>query len=543
MASTSTQSTIVFQRRMAREARSAEDDWAGLSEIKLRKKIQNRLNQRSYRRRRSEQREADRARKRSGACVKHKRVPITLAPHPMQERTQAKTQTVVLDCPLICSDQGSCISETEASVDLSCIDTKLLIPACRPKQIDSPFGGCAIILLDHDVRRVHHYACSVLWPSFGHHIISTDETLTSAFFRLSMTDELLLNTFVWTAAVEMSLHDNTATTMQKNKAVMLSCQTKAVETVREQIEQGSVTDAVIFAVLALAISDTEPVPMAQEESCYGGFDPPLRSLGWLDYLSRLRWTRSHLDVLKRLVAARGGLDNIETPGIAEQTQSTDILQSSLVLSRPTFALCSSYRHVLEHQVKWVRPPRERAAHFDIVDDDFKNLLLDMRMYCRHFERSDRSNYENLASWETNVYRNLIQFRLLLLPKTDGNTELCRLTALIFSYGVIYPLACPDPLKLLVRQLKDAVSEAVTVMHEAAEFLLWVCVIGGMATSNSENGSYFVAKLKLLFSRLGVPNFAQLKEVLQRYIWLSSACDSGALALANQVEPAAFGLEV
>ncbi|KIV80117.1 hypothetical protein PV11_07640 [Exophiala sideris] len=539
MASTSTQSTIIFQRRMAREARSEEDDWAGLSEIKLRKKIQNRLNQRSYRRRRAEQREAERARKGSATRVKQKRSPIALAPR----LAQTQTQTVVLDCPLICSDQGSCISEPKTSADLSCLDTKLLIPACRPKQIDSPFGGCATLLLDHDVRRVHHYACSVLWPSFGHHIISTDETLTSAFFRLSMTDELLLNTFVWTAAVEMSLHDNTANTMQKNKAVMLSCQTKAVKTVREQIEQGSVTDAVIFAVLALAISDTEPVPVAQEKPCYGSFDPPLRSLGWLEYLSRLRWTRSHMDVLRRLVAARGGLDNIETPGIAEQTQSTDILQSSLTLSKPTFALCSSYRHVLEHQIKWVRPPRERAAHFDIVDDNFKDLLLDMRMYCRILEKFEGSKHENFASWETNVYRNLIQFRLLLLPKADGITQLCRLTALIFSYGVIYPLACPDPLEVLVRQLKDAVSATVTAMHEAADFLLWVCVIGGMAATSRADESYFVAMLKMLFSRLGVANFAQLKEVLQKYIWLSKACDSGALVLANQVEPAAFGLEV
>ncbi|KAI1611484.1 hypothetical protein EDD36DRAFT_466421 [Exophiala viscosa] len=533
----SVQSTIVVQRRLAREARSKEDDWAGLSEIRARKRIQNRLNQRSYRRRRAEQREAQRARRGSLARINQKTHPITVAPRPTQTQTQTQTQTVVRDCPLI---YGFCFSEPKALVHRPPVDTKLLIPTRRPKQIDAPFGGCATIFLDHDVRRVHHYACSVLWPSFGHHILSTDETLTSAFFRLSMTDELLLNTFVWTAALEMSLHDLPPTTTHKNNAVMLSCQTRAIKMVREHIDQGSVTDALIFAVLALAISDAEPVPVLQEESEYGGFDPPLRSLGWLEYLSRLRWTQSHMDALERLVEARGGLEKIETPGIAEQIQSTDILHSSLSLSRPTFALGSLYRHVLEHQVKLVRPPRERAACFDVVDDNFKDLLLDMRMYCRLLERSGLAADENIATWETNVSRNLIQFRLLLLSKADGIAELCRLAALIFSYGVIYPLARSESLKLLARQLKTAVSETMTVMHEATELMLWVCVIGGMATTDTEDESYFVTVLKLLFSRLGVGSFAQLKEVLQRYIWLPSACDSGALALANRVEPARFG---
>lgn len=44
------ESTITISRHVSSEARKEEDDWAGLAEAKARRKIQNRLNQRSYRR-------------------------------------------------------------------------------------------------------------------------------------------------------------------------------------------------------------------------------------------------------------------------------------------------------------------------------------------------------------------------------------------------------------------------------------------------------------------------------------------------------------
>lgn len=42
-------SKILFERRLPKEARREEDDWGGLSEAKVRRRIQNRLHQRSYR--------------------------------------------------------------------------------------------------------------------------------------------------------------------------------------------------------------------------------------------------------------------------------------------------------------------------------------------------------------------------------------------------------------------------------------------------------------------------------------------------------------
>ncbi|KIW49496.1 hypothetical protein PV05_11169 [Exophiala xenobiotica] len=450
------------------------------------------------------------------------------------------------------SRSSKTISSSYQATRVQEISKRHIQPAIRSSpsliyQPNSPLGsaGCATILLNIDVRRVHHYATTVLWPGFGHHILSTNETLTSAFFRLSVTDELLLNSFVWTAALEMSLHHDSSPgsgprNNNKANAVMLSCQNKAVKSVREHIDAGTVTDAVIFAVLALTISETDPTIVAHNQDrhkcCFGGFDPGFRSLGWLDYFSYFRWAETHISALKRLVAARGGLDNITTPGIAEQVQSTDILQSSLTMTRPNFALGPLYRHVLEHQVKMVRPPRERAAVFGGVDDDLKDLLLDMRMYCCLIQSSsDERHVQNLAtSWETNVYRNLIQFQLLSLPTMQGEAELCRLAALAFSYGVIYPLACHGPLESLVKQLKGVFEDDTTSISKPSEFLLWVAVMGAMAASHTRDDVFFIDMLKMQLKRREVASFDQLKKVMSKFLWLGAACDRGARRPWKQV---------
>ncbi|KAL6245360.1 hypothetical protein RBB50_007359 [Rhinocladiella similis] len=377
-----------------------------------------------------------------------------------------------------------------------------------------------------------------------------------------MTDDLLLNSFIWTAALEMSLHCSPS---PQNDAIMLACQNRSISCVRNHIENGTANDAVIFAVLAFTISATNPgrvrseIPRnkpeeEKEDSCFGLFDPPLRSLGWLDYLSHFRWAEAHVAALRRLVFARGDLDAITTPGIAEQVQSTDILQASLGLKRPSFALGQLYRHVLQHQVGAVRPPRERASVFfpdgvelcarptgqDDDNDEFKELLLDMKMYCCLLDTGS-GHVATTSSWETHVYRNLIQYRLLSLQETTGHAELCRLAVLIFGYGVIYPLARRKPLKVLVGRLRREMEsdEAKVSSCTSTELMLWVAVMGAMAaghTSTEEDEAFFISTVRTIVVHLQVRSLESLKAVMTKFLWLSPACDQGALELWTQTHP-------
>jgi hypothetical protein len=398
-----------------------------------------------------------------------------------------------------------------------------------------------------------------------------------------MVDELLLNSFIWPAAIAMSMQ--LPQTSTENNAVMLACQNQAVKIIREHIDRNDVSDSVVFAVLALTISDTNPSLAMQEDAanCSGGFDPPLRSMGWLQYLSRLRWTGAHMDALRRLVAARKGLQNITTPGVAEQVQSMDILQASVSLMRPNFTLCRLYKHVLENQVKMIRPPRERIDDVfpAVTDTDFKDLLLDMRMYCRQLERIaddiDDDGLQTLSdssvSWETNVSRNLIQYRLLGLPKyQDDDEELCRLVALIFSYGVIYPVARRKSMDILVKQLRTALEchrplafstaasksnattprlvdagpgtetelqefpgAVVSARKSQREFWLWITVVGALAAKHTEQEAFFADLARLLLTAIGLVDSMQLKHIVRKYIWLGKACDTAVFELWTRIK--------
>ncbi len=395
-----------------------------------------------------------------------------------------------------------------------------------------------------------------------------------------MVDELLLNSFIWPAAIAMSMQ--LPHTRVENDAVMLASQNKAVKSIREHIDRNDVSDSVVFAVLALTIRDTNSSLAMQDDisGCSGGFDPPLRSLGWNQYLSRFRWADSHMYALKRLVAARGGLRTITTPGVAEQVQSTDILQASLSLTSPNFTLSRLYEHVVQNQIEIIRPPRKRIEDVfpAVTDADLQDPLLDMRMYCRQLERIvdeiDCDGSDSSVTWETNVNRNLIQYRLLHLPTYRNNDEeICRLGALIFSFGVIYPVARRKPLLMLVAQLEKAFKRhdrfpfAKSIRTDAAlpgiieagsatdlddpsslssnrgtctsENLLWTAILGALAAKSTDHEAFFIDLVREFSSSLKVDDYMELKDIMHRYLWLGRACDTGAFEVWRKVK----GLQV
>lgn len=117
---------------------------------------------------------------------------------------------------------------------------------------------------------------------------------------------------------------------------------------------------------------------------------------------------------------------------------------------------------------------------------------------------------------------------------QGEAELCRLAALAFSYGVIYPLACHGPLESLVKQLKGVFEDDTTITSKPSEFLLWVAVMGAMAASHTRDDVFFIDMLKMQLKRREVASFNQLKKVMSKFLWLGAACDRGARRLWKQV---------
>src|SRR6202012_633859 len=160
---------------------------------------------------------------------------------------------------------------------------------------------------------------------------------------------------------------------------------------------------------------------------------------------------------------------------------------------------------------------------------------------------------------------LLQYRLLCLPEyQQAGEELCRLGALIFSYGVIFPVARRKPLDVLVTRLRTALkchqdisflvagkdsattsrstqARPATTLKDlpmallnhwqsTTDFLLWIAVLGALASKGTEHEVFFVDLLQTLSTAARVADFSQLRSTMRKYLWLGRACDTAAFEL-------------
>lgn len=146
-------------------------------------------------------------------------------------------------------------------------------------------------------------------------------------------------------------------------------------------------------------------------------------------------------------------------------------------------------------------------------------------------------------------RNFVQHRLLsLLPagkldwdfrKSHPVYEICRLAGLIFGVGVIFPLPVqttplPTLVKHLQAELQEPSLESAWWFPDAVEILIWVLTLGGIAATGLPNRIWFVATLGRVSACSGLSNWRDLKLILDRMLWLDSACNVGGQQLWEEV---------
>ena len=99
----------------------------------------------------------------------------------------------------------------------------------------------------------------------------------------------------------------------------LKHKSEAIRLVNEKLSHwsGPASDALILAITLLMMDGNGPDP---PESVFGGFRPVLTYLQWLNITGRILWLSVHKTILIRLVGERGGLTELQTPGLAELIQ-------------------------------------------------------------------------------------------------------------------------------------------------------------------------------------------------------------------------------
>lgn len=138
-------------------------------------------------------------------------------------------------------------------------------------------------------------------------------------------------------------------------------------------------------------------------------------------------------------------------------------------------------------------------------------------------------------------RNFIQHCLLSLPPGVKNAELqpdvhsayeaFRLSGLIFSLGVVFPMSYDAaPFSTLAILLKAELQGFdMNPRHSLSctrNMLVWILTLGAVAApAGGSERSWFVTRLNNLAMQTGISAWSDLKSILEQVLWLNSACDS------------------
>jgi hypothetical protein len=153
-------------------------------------------------------------------------------------------------------------------------------------------------------------------------------------------------------------------------------------------------------------------------------------------------------------------------------------------------------------------------------------------------------------------RNMVQHTLLSLPLAPGPEsieysstgtsswisfayELLRLTALIYSVGVLFPMPpASETLDKLVIMLNAELTEKEHKLWiNCPGTLLWMLVLGGIAAEHLSVRLEFVSRLATLSAAMDINLWPDVVEVMERHLWMESACDFGGQKLWIEVTEA------
>lgn len=100
--------------------------------------------------------------------------------------------------------------------------------------------------------------------------------------------------------------------------IALYHETQAVQLLRKEIAEGVQLprDELLFVVLLLSTRSNE-TPIVTQKKEIGAFRPPLTNLHNLEVGSSIRFGEVHRDILKTLVAQKGGVVEIVMPWLGE----------------------------------------------------------------------------------------------------------------------------------------------------------------------------------------------------------------------------------
>ena len=196
---------------------------------------------------------------------------------------------------------------------------------------------------------------------------------------------------------------------------------------------------------------------------------------------------------------------------------------------PSFGFGLQLRHALP------------SATLEVYD---RMCMLDVLLpFCQSLRRGDAA-YDVLLMARSGFYH-----RLLSLPPWDElpesekcvsfrtTYELCRVTVLLYSSAVIYPMAPQSGWHLKRLANMRAVLASCTVRETQAlddSLLVWCLCVGGVAAFRTSQRCFFQSFLEETLHRLRMTSRSAVRKINGRFLWSDDACERGAAVLWDAV---------
>ncbi|KAK6827442.1 TfdA family Taurine catabolism dioxygenase TauD [Apiospora arundinis] len=452
------------------------EDWSACDDAKMRRRVQNRLNQRAKRKRKG----SDKSDEATGA-----QAVVRLGRKPIAAATPLKNTTFEI-----------------------------------PRSVDQ-LRGLSPSLESAICRKMFYTAYTSVWPT----ILPGGG---KALMQSCLQDPLLMDaTLARLAKVLM------ARTQHHQENVQLLCETQSrlIPHIREEVAQKRFSDNVLTTMMTIS-AETAYDPYTAETLNFfkTGF---IVKLGALEVHGCLTYETKQYDLYKRLLLERGGIDSFAVPGNREFVLMMDLLHVSRTLSKPNFELPRLYRDVISNKFVASRPPDlEVDAFGTIATGDLKEALLDTKLTCTLFDRFVSKPDATLGAIVS--YRNLLLHRLLSLPRDVPANEICRLGMLVVAFGSTYPVPIIQPSRRAAHALVSRLADPACRAGQDDGFLFWACILGMMAVATRRGVSMaegmYRHYLISLIARLELRTWEEARTLLRRYIWPESICDGGGLTI-------------
>jgi hypothetical protein len=219
----------------------------------------------------------------------------------------------------------------------------------------------------------------------------------------------------------------------------------------------------------------------------------------------------------------------------------DIISAMLNLTRPEIPCYKSRYYTLfdamegNGEVPYLGPGKGFEQLLDLnVNNQLNNVLVSMANHEHFIERCAANQNHSVSDLLIMAdHRNIIQYRLLSLSSSimlttygDCVYELCRLTALLYSAHVTFPIPGNRELKHhLLSSIKNVleICDRQYSMIYALRITVWAMFIAGACAFGFGEETYFVQKISALEPTRLWSNWPEFESFLNDFLWLPSAC--------------------